>query len=1095
MRKLIYFFALLVYNISYAQQTSTIKAQPVVKLTVSAQPSVRLMDQTPYKNLTFRQVVVGTDEKSSFVLKNKTNNEINFINEYPDQILRRALYKGKMGFINSKNQVVIPFLYSYRENADINFKGQEILQKDDFWGVVNAYNQTIIPFENQLLRKNEKDPYILAKKNNKYGLYDNYGNVKIPFEHDSVHRTDYYNGCTRVSIVKNGQMGIINADNKILIPCEYKNIEPIWKTKYFFVIRNNDTTYIDETNQPLLPKDYKNQYYVGNSNFYASYQGKFGVIDDKGNIVVPFEYDNFKDVVNNLSGWSNEYYLVKKNNKVGLFDNKNKIEILQPKFDAIESIAHGYIWVEKDGLGQIYKDGIPIFTEYYKKNYLGSTDEVILTNTSNKTEKFIWQDFQLVKAKEGVKLISFENGNIIVENNKWGYTHNQNYNNDSDIPVVYDTLSELKQQMFRRFLLAKKDGKFGVLDLTNNVIVPFDFTQIIQMENHVFAVNKGDRWAIFSPFAGFLSDFKFQKVKYINNYALYFLDDKLYSIVNNELVAIPVTEPQISNKLYKYEMPEEDLNQYLKPTQSQYLPINKFGVQRLEISPAEFNNGKIGFVNKDNQVIITPEYDLFEPENIHFSATGHHAIIRKNGLFGIINIFNQIIIPFEFDKIVNTEYGYITHKNNMQGLWNLHGKKVLNTMYNKINIDKIKLIVAQKDSIIELLNFRGELIDKAQKIQLLTDTTYLVKTNNKYGVKIIGKGYLLPLTENKIQGFSTKILKIFENGKERVIDFTGKQVFPDGYKNIEYVDDLKVWIARNNVGMGVMDSTLKVIVPFVFDYVQYKDYDVQSGRYLGRYYSIGKKQNQYQTTYGIYDVVKKKIEINTIYEDINWVKNDLFIVKGSYRDFNNNKGVIRNGKIVVPIQYEDIIVNEGDQLACIDRKTGINKTYDINLNALLNEAITKVDQVKFENQVLGYTFKKGTKMGYKYLNDKNASTVALYDYITANYGFSGTNTLGIENFRPVNKYGLMNFSGELIEPLQNDEMQPIGDDDNWHFIGKKGGLSKLIMIENNFEGSLNTKIACTDHLYKSIDYDKEKRCFVLDGKKYVRIKNELVAVP
>ena len=340
------------------------------------------------------------------------------------------------------------------------------------------------------------------------------------------------------------------------------------------------------------------------------------------------------------------------------------------------------------------------------------------------------------------------------------------------------------------------------------------------------------------------------------------------------------------------------------------------------------------------------------------------------------------------------------------------------------------------------------------------------------------------------------MLKIFENGKERIIDYAGKRVFPEGYKNIDYNDEMKTWTARNNVGTGVMDSTLKVIVPFAFDYTEIKDYDVLKGRYGGRYYSIGKKQNEYNTTYGIYDVVKKKIEINAIYEDVSWVKNDLFIVKGSYRDFNDNKGVIRNGKIVVPIQYDDIIVNEAqDQLTCIDRKTGINKTYDINLNVLLNETIVKVEQVKIENQVLGYTFKKGTKMGYMSQEGKVLTPATIYDNIISTYGFLETNTLNVQKFEPVYKNGLINLSGELIEPVQNDDIKIIGDDYVNYLVGKKGTLSKLIMIENNFEGSLNTKMICTDYLYKNIDYDKEKRCFMLNGKKYVRIKNELVALP
>jgi hypothetical protein len=73
------------------------------------------------------------------------------------------------------------------------------------------------------------------------------------------------------------------------------------------------------------------QDYSKSTNQIITYQGKFGVINNKNKIVIPCEYKIIENI--NLS----DEFIVFKNNKYGIVNTENKI-ILEIEYDEFKSL-------------------------------------------------------------------------------------------------------------------------------------------------------------------------------------------------------------------------------------------------------------------------------------------------------------------------------------------------------------------------------------------------------------------------------------------------------------------------------------------------------------------------------------------------------------------------------------------------------------------------------------------------------------------------------------------------------------------------------------------------------------------------------------
>ncbi len=123
--------------------------------------------------------------------------------------------EGKWGFINLKNETIIPFEY---DKAFAFIDNLAFVQKGEFFGCINKENETIIDFT----LTETKFPYFsedfaILEKSGKFGYFNKEGKTIIPAIYD--YAFPFFKG--RAVVELDGKMGVINKKGEPVIPIIY----------------------------------------------------------------------------------------------------------------------------------------------------------------------------------------------------------------------------------------------------------------------------------------------------------------------------------------------------------------------------------------------------------------------------------------------------------------------------------------------------------------------------------------------------------------------------------------------------------------------------------------------------------------------------------------------------------------------------------------------------------------------------------------------------------------------------------------------------------------------------------------------------------
>ena len=191
----------------------------------------------------------------------------------------------------------------------------------------------------------------------------------INLEKEIEKRIDYDNFSSeidgKIMILKNGKIGYITELGEEIIKPIYEGGFLFKNGKDFIHVKKEHKWYLLNLDGTLKELPYEDIGEYNEGYMVAELNGRFGYIDEKGNIKIPFDYliaNNFK----------NELAIIAKESGFGVINKKNK-EIIDPIYDAIE-IIKDYIYVFKDNKFGIFSiTGKTILPLKYKK--LGKINE------------------------------------------------------------------------------------------------------------------------------------------------------------------------------------------------------------------------------------------------------------------------------------------------------------------------------------------------------------------------------------------------------------------------------------------------------------------------------------------------------------------------------------------------------------------------------------------------------------------------------------------------------------------------------------------------------------------------------------------------
>lgn len=190
--------------------------------------------------------------------------------------------------------------------------------------------------------------------------------------------------------------------------------------------------YIDKSGNLVIVQknDYARCFHNGYAIVNVGYH-KWGAIDKKGNVIIPFEYFEVDDYSEGLFRVMNDI------DYKSAYINERK-EIIIPFDNSVK------------GRGVFSEGSVIAYNKDGKKGYINKAGNVIIP--------FEYQDGG--RFKEGLAPVS--------KNDKWGYIDKQG---NVKIPFIYDGAEEFNFGLG----LVEKNGKQGFIDSSGNIVIPLKY--------------------------------------------------------------------------------------------------------------------------------------------------------------------------------------------------------------------------------------------------------------------------------------------------------------------------------------------------------------------------------------------------------------------------------------------------------------------------------------------------------------------------------------------------------------------------------------------------------------------------------------------
>ena len=424
--------------------------------------------------------------------------------------------------------------------------------------------------------------YFPVYTDNKWGVIDSKGNTIISPEYDEY---------------------IVIPDNtKPIFICTYDvdYEKGTYKTKV--INEKNEEIYTDYNNVEALENyDENNNLWYEDGIFRVEQDGKYGVIDTNGKLLVSPEYDSIEA----LQG-VDKVLLTEKNGKFGIIDNVGTV-IIDNNYKKIEPISSKY------------EDGFIVEAEN------GKYGVISYTKTTELETKY-----------DDIKKI-YSNGKYyaVKENNKWEVVSEdgQKY-----LEGAYDDIVSINGEN----VIVKNNNKYGVVQVTDNKkIIDTTYEEISYGSDNKYIVKSNNKYGIIDASGNKLVDFKYESITYRDIADFYeatnsdYTSDLIDANMNVKLSNVILSELNTTDGYMKVR--ENNQDKYYNFKFEEKNVQNIFAGNTLFLSKNQ--EGKYGFVDKNGNVVVNYIYYEAREQNDY-----GYASVKQNDLWGAIDSKGNVVV-------------------------------------------------------------------------------------------------------------------------------------------------------------------------------------------------------------------------------------------------------------------------------------------------------------------------------------------------------------------------------------------------------------------------------------------------------------------
>lgn len=351
------------------------------------------------------------------------------------------------------------------------------------------------------------------------------------------------------------------------------------------------------------------------------------------------------------------YYTVYENGKFGVINNDGEI-VIEPSYDEFISIPN---------------NSKPIFICTYDVNDADGTYKTKALNEKNEEILAGYDKIEAIDNYDSKQNIWYEDNILKVsKNGKYGLI---DFDGKEVLACDYDNITALKG--VKSNIIVKKAGNVGLVNEKGQTIVPVQYKDILTLKegykNEYIVVNENDQYGVISTSGAILIEPKFEMVKYLNSSSMFAVKESgVWKLINTEDGSTIIdggyddivearTDSIVIVKDGKYGIININKEEKITP---QYEDL-KYAFSIYYIAKKD---GKYGIINSENQEIIPFEYismvyvegagfiqaDKSETETVIFDSNLGQKI---SGIVSEVNIDKGYIKVY-----VNNEYKYYNFK-------------------------------------------------------------------------------------------------------------------------------------------------------------------------------------------------------------------------------------------------------------------------------------------------------------------------------------------------------------------------------------------------------------------------------------------------
>jgi WG containing repeat len=640
---------------------------------------------------------------------------------------------GKVGLKNEQGKVLIPARYEALGWSDGTFTTLNNVTgyKDgDYWGLISLENRLITKAFYEEVFAGEGSLIIARKKSNLSlrtvtGCLNTSGKEILPFQYDGI-KLYSLRAVVFTKIGNQYKYGLVDLENKTLIPQQYKNIHSIGSLRYAVENFENRMALYSDNGKQITPFNI-DSISSFKKNFAIIYQdSQQGLIDRDGEIKA---FPTYREIRIDDDGTVHtrqvdEWLFLDGQNK--LFQKKQADSVVSIGKNMLHVTTAGRVRIENYELKPIYDSKFSSFGDFTKGKAIFSIDHKfgvaqkdgsILIPAKNdflqfdkqfiiSNQKIAGKEMWSVLDSSGNTLTSKSydrihpfNGKIfpVVNRNFWGAVDGVG---KEIIACSYDSIV----QQLNSNIVVKFRGQYGVINMREEWIVT-------PRPNKLKLITD-DRFIEITPRTTYL--------KSIDGNVIYFSENKLDVSDEHIIEHLP------SGSLWEIDLNGVIVNRQVHPEGS----IEKIFPESEGLRAIK-KNGQYGFVDSQGRLRIANRYDDIQ------SFKEDLAAIKIRGKWGFINHEDKIAIQPVYEEVTNFKKGFsLVKQKGLQGLIDKSGKQILPPRYENISVLDHGNLLIRQDKLFGLSDPQGKILinPKYHTLKDLNNNYVIVERDGKFGV-------------------------------------------------------------------------------------------------------------------------------------------------------------------------------------------------------------------------------------------------------------------------------------------------------------------------------------------------------------------------